>query len=526
MLMILGLGVLAFGAGWLVARLMGRDSAVEGSAVSNATPVATVTHELRTPITGVVGMTDLLLTTDLTPEQTTYIRAIRGSAETMHAIVGDLLDVAAIEAGQFKPASESFSPERLVEEIVELLAPHAQAKGLELAGHVAPDIPPELVGDAARLRQILVNLVGNAVKYTSHGGVGLRADATLDGVVFAVHDTGPGIAEDDLDRLFGRFERAADATASGTGLGLSIARHLAERLGGRLDLHSVVGRGSTFTVTLPFDIGEATGDTARWLADTPILIAARSPFEAPWLGERLGHAGATVALASTATGARKSIREADWPIIFVDIDVLREATDVLAAAAMGGARIIHLITPAERRSVGTLGDYLMRPVRAQSLRELLSRPATRQGDAEAVTPSHAAEATPQRPRALLAEDDGVNALLARTRLEKAGWRVTAVADGIEAETAFAEACAADPFELVVLDLEMPGQSGFEATGAIRRIEARHGRAHAPVIVVTAADTQPLQTEAHAHGVDAVLSKPLDPEVLARILADNLLQRVS
>jgi CheY-like chemotaxis protein len=512
--------LLCFGAGWLLAhRVHARDRS------STVAPVATVTHELRTPITGVVGMTDLLLATELTPEQVTYIRAIRGSAETMQAIVGDLLDAAAIEAGQFKELREPFAPDALVEEIVELLAPHAQAKGLELAGHVAPETPVRVIGDPQRLRQILINLVGNAVKYSSHGGVGLRVDPTPGGMIFAVHDTGPGIAEGDITRLFQRFERGADARASGTGLGLSIARHLAERLRGKLELHSVLGRGSTFAVTLPFDVEDTEGPAERWLSDASVLIAAQSPFEGPWLAERLEHAGAAVALAPTAALARQAITDSQWSVVFADGTMRFEAADALARAAAAGARIIHLITPAERRAIGTPGEYLMRPVRAQSLQDVLTRPATVPAGSDAPVPGSEAR-TALRPRALLAEDDGVNALLARTRLERAGWRVTAVGDGLEAVSAFRAACEEDPFELAILDLEMPGQSGFEAAGAIRLIEAKHGKAHMPVVVVTAADIAPLQASAHAHGVDAVISKPLDPDVLARVLPDGALQRTA
>ncbi|GGE50078.1 hypothetical protein GCM10007276_28980 [Agaricicola taiwanensis] len=486
--------------------------------------MATVTHELRTPITGVVGMTDLLLSTELSAEQATYVRAIRGSAETMHAIVGDLLDVAAIEAGEFTQISNSFAPDRLVAEIVELLAPHAQAKGLDIAGHVSPEVPALLVGDAQRLRQILVNLVGNAVKYTSTGGVGLRADPTPTGVVFAVHDTGPGIPEGDLRRLFGRFQRGMDAKGSGTGLGLSIARHLSERLGGTLDLHTVVGEGSTFTVSLPFTVESDSAGPEPWLEGAVALVAAASPFEGPWLAEALGIAGGEVALAANAELAAREIEQRDWTMIFVDQAVREPMAEALVRAARRGARVIHLITPAERRAGGTPGEYLMRPVRAQSLRDLLLRAPV--AVPQKTEPPFTLDAMPQRPRALLAEDDGVNALLVRTRLEYAGWRVTAVCDGKAAVEAFDGASEADPFELAVLDLEMPKLSGFDTTAAIRRIEAARGaKHHIPIVVVTAADIQPLQEQAHGHGVDAVLPKPFDPDALSAVLSSDIMKRV-
>jgi CheY-like chemotaxis protein/nitrogen-specific signal transduction histidine kinase len=527
MLEITAIALTAFLAGWIASQLMRKTSAAaEGSSVA---PVATVTHELRTPITGVVGMTDLLLSTELSPEQTTYVRAIRGSAETMHAIVSDLLDVAAIEAGQFTQSSNSFAPDKLVAEIVELLAPHAQAKGLDIAGHVSPEVPALLIGDAQRLRQILINLVGNAVKYTSTGGVGLRADPTPTGVVFSVHDTGPGIPEGDIRRLFGRFQRGTDAQATGTGLGLSIARHLAERLGGKLDLHSVVGHGSTFTVSLPFAVDAESTLQEPWLRETAALVAAASPFEAPWLAEELGIAGADVALAATADMAENEMDLHHWPVIFVDQQMRDDLSEALSRAAAQGSRVITLITPADRRASGTQGEYLMRPVRAQSLRDLLSRmpaPAPQKTEPPvvpvALTPVGPA---PKRRRALLAEDDGVNALLVRTRLEYSGWRVTAVGDGEAAVEAFNEACGDDPFELAVLDLEMPKLSGFDTAAAIRRIEAAFGaQHHIPVVVVTAADLPPLQEQAHGYGVDAVLSKPFDPDALKAVLSSDALKR--
>lgn len=503
------LAAVAFAVGWGVAHLVRRTDA----------RIATVTHELRTPITGVVGMTDLLLATEMSPEQTAYVKAIRGSAESLRAMTDDLLDAAAIEAGRFQPGEAAFAPALLVEEIVELLAPHAHAKGLEIAGFAAPEVPPALTGDAGRLRQILLNLVGNAVKYTSKGGVGLRIDAAPGGIAFSVHDTGPGIAEGELPRLLQRFTRgAAGAHASGTGLGLSITRQLIEQLGGTLQVHSRMGAGTTFSATLPMR-GVAAPAVEPWLRGGRVLLVSRSLFEAPWLAETLGAAGAEVTLRDTFD---PDLPGAGWPLVILDETARQDCLERGIDLTRSAARVVHLLTPQERRAMGEdalrrLGNHLMRPVRARSLRNLLAEPPA----ALPLPPTRpAAQAQPvaePRPRALVIEDDAVNALLARTRLEQAGWAVTMAADGDEGVAMFRTALREKPFALVLADMELPRRSGLETVQALRALEREEGAGAVPVIIITATPERVPPQMTVPGMADGVTEKPLDPARLDDLL---------
>ncbi|MCA3588502.1 MAG: PAS domain S-box protein, partial [Methylocystis sp.] len=210
--------------------------------------LATVSHEVRTPLNGVLGMTDLLLDTPLEPEQTTYVRAIKTSGEALLSLIDEILNFSKIEAGKADLASESFDLHQIAESVIELLAPRAQGKGIEIALSIDRSVPRRVVGDGARVRQVLINLAGNAVKFTDNGGVGLSLSCDLNAIVFSISDTGPGIAADKLEAIFGEFEQI-DGTGShneGTGLGLAISRKLATRMGGSIKVESLPGAGSSF----------------------------------------------------------------------------------------------------------------------------------------------------------------------------------------------------------------------------------------------------------------------------------------
>ncbi len=233
----------------------------ESASVAKSRFLATVSHEMRTPLNGVIGMTDLLIGTGLDPEQKTYVEAVRASGKALLGLIDGILDFSRIEAGRIDLASEPFDPAAIAEGVVELLAPRAQDKGLEIALDVGADVPSSLVGDADRFRQILLNLAGNAIKFTDRGGVGVALSFGGEGLVLSVADTGPGIPEERLPRLFEEFEQGEDHAAQrfeGTGLGLAITRRLATRMGGRVDAQSRVGTGSTFRAVLPLPALPAT----------------------------------------------------------------------------------------------------------------------------------------------------------------------------------------------------------------------------------------------------------------------------
>ncbi len=231
--------------------IAGAQRKAEAASAAKSRFLATVSHELRTPLSGVMGMADLLIDTGLTPEQATYARAVKSSGESLLSLIDEILDFSKIESGKLELAAENFDLSALVEGVAELIAPRAQDKGLEIASFITPRTPRQLLGDPARLRQVLLNLAGTAVKFSSHGGVGVSVSLSAQGrILFEVADTGEGIAPDRLERIFEEFEQG-EGVADGAGLGLAISRSLVEMMGGSLKVESRPGRGSTFTAEIP-----------------------------------------------------------------------------------------------------------------------------------------------------------------------------------------------------------------------------------------------------------------------------------
>lgn len=371
------------------ARIAGEDALVEARARAEAASeaksrfLATVSHEFRTPLNGILGMADLLTDTGPDAEQATYIAALRTSGEALLALVDDILDFAKVEAGRLELAEEPFDLVQLVETVAELMAPRAQAKGIELAAHIAPDLPARLVGDRDRLRQILLNLVGNAVKFTEAGGVGLslaRAGAHLE---IAVADTGPGIPADRLEAVFGEFEQfdhGAGARQAGTGLGLAIVRRLARLMGGEARAESRPGVGATFRVTLPLvPASDAPAPRIPHWPHRHVLLVSPAPFAARFLAETIRATGASVCVAGTAEAARIGLGSTA-PVTAVLIDHAlgdQPARELATAAARAGVRdCLILLSPHARRAFGppqTAGftGFLIKPVRTRSLYERL-----------------------------------------------------------------------------------------------------------------------------------------------------------
>ena len=297
-------------------------AAAEAASRAKSRFLAMVSHEVRTPLNGILGMTDLLLDTALTPEQTTYASAVKTSGETLLSLIEEILDFSKIEAGKLELTTAPFALAALVEGVVELLGPRAQAKGLEIASSIDERLPEQVVGDAARLRQVLLNLAGNAVKFTDAGGLAIivgpgNAPGT---VAFLVRDTGIGIAEDAQARIFGEFEQADLSSTrrfGGTGLGLAISQRIVERMGGRIAVDSRPGAGATFhfTASLPRSLeGAAASFTAPDLTAQKVLLVASSVVAAPLLGERLRRWGAETGYVLLSTpesrgrGSRRSAR--------------------------------------------------------------------------------------------------------------------------------------------------------------------------------------------------------------------------
>ena len=489
--------------------------------------LATVSHEIRTPLNGVLGLAHLLSMTPLAAEQASYVESIGDCARALAALIDDILDFSKIEAGKLELRAESFALAPLVEGVVELLAPRAQGKALEIASFVAPGAPARVTSDPARLRQVLINLVGNAVNFTRSGGVGLRVRPTGDGALrFEVMDTGPGVAPATQEAIFEEFEQG-DASAArphgGTGLGLAISRRLVRMMGGELALAESSPQGSIFAFTLPTLLEEDGRAPARPLAGRRALIIAATRFEAPFLARYLEAAGAQAEIArdeaeGRARLAEKSARPFDAAI--VDCALGQAATAGLAAAARaaGVSQLFLLFSPFERRAFGeaalqSFDGWLVKPVRAASLIDRLSLAAPKPVVKAAPAPVLAGL------RVLLAEDNEINALIAMRQLEALGARPIRAENGAAAvEIAGAAIARAQAgFDVIMMDLFMPGLDGLEATRRIRRAEALAGAAPTPIIAVTASALEEDRRAARDAGVDQIFTKPLDFTLLAQMI---------
>jgi nitrogen-specific signal transduction histidine kinase len=354
--------------------------------------LAVVSHELRTPLSAVIGLADLLALGRLEDEQRAYVEAMRGCAQSLVGLVDEILDLARIEAGRLEMIRAPFAPRALMEGVAELLAPRAQARGLEIAAFLAPGVPVRVMGDGARVRQILLNLAGNALKFTQAGGVGLSLRAEGERLIFDVADTGPGVPEDRRAAIFEDFEQA-DAGAArgheGAGLGLAISRRLAQRMGGALTLAATGPQGSLFRYEHPLDLdfsaapaaqedeAESAEEDASALTGLRVLVVGRSRFEIPFLLANLAAFGAGVVHAPDGLAAEVALVDGPAPdLVIIDCALSAErAGEIRAAArAAGAGRALLLFSPFERRAAGPQGladfdGWLVKPVRAASLRE-------------------------------------------------------------------------------------------------------------------------------------------------------------
>ena len=492
--------------------------------------LATMSHEIRTPLNGVIGMTDVLATTTLSPDQREALGTIRASGDALLGIISDILDFSKIEAGRIDLEAQPLSLRDVVEDTLDVVAREAAQKRVRLVGRVHPDVPPRVVGDATRLRQILLNLLSNAVKFTPAGEVvvevsaGERRGGFVD-LHVAVSDTGIGIAPDRLGALFEPFTQVDASTTrryGGTGLGLAISRRLAERMGGRLVAESVPGEGSTFHVTLSLPEGAAPPLRAPVLAGSPpLLVVDASPVGGAALADLAREAGfvphvepsVEAALAYLDGGGRYAVAVVDLDAVSgLDTASGLDAVRRLRAHASGGARPIVLLAPvgAAVRESGLVDAVVARPVRAERFRAVLGRLVGEVASGGRAGDVRRAEAHALPARVLLAEDHPVNQRVALGLLRHLGIE----ADVVETGRAAVAAVAAGRYDVVLMDVQMPEMDGLDATRAIRAA----GGPQPAIIALTANAVAGDAEQCRAAGMDDYLAKPVRLAALRDALA--------